>query len=100
LVEIRLETGRFHQARRHLHHLTHPIVGDKRHGDKAQNRFFAERYGVEHLFLRAHRLHFRHPWQRTDMQAVAGVPELWRNVAEDIGLELPARFAQEEVVTL
>ena len=32
LVEARPETGRFHQVRRHLRHLGHPLVGDVNYG--------------------------------------------------------------------
>jgi len=34
LVEILIETGRFHQIRRHLDMMGHPIIGDPRYGRK------------------------------------------------------------------
>lgn len=46
-------TGRYHQIRRHLARLSHPIIGDGQHGDSKQNRFFRERFGVSGLCLRA-----------------------------------------------
>jgi tRNA pseudouridine65 synthase len=38
LVEARPETGRFHQIRRHLSHLRHPIAGDTNYGTGWFNR--------------------------------------------------------------
>jgi tRNA pseudouridine65 synthase len=46
-------TGRFHQVRRHLRDLGHPIVGDTKHGDSHVNRAFREAWGVERLALHA-----------------------------------------------
>jgi 23S rRNA-/tRNA-specific pseudouridylate synthase len=38
LVLARPETGRWHQIRRHLNGLSHPILGDTTHGDNQVNR--------------------------------------------------------------
>ena len=35
LVEVRLETGRTHQIRVHMHHLGAPVIGDRSYGDFA-----------------------------------------------------------------
>lgn len=61
LVELEPETGRRHQLRRHLAHLSHPIVGDSTYGKGRHNRLFAERYGVRRLMLACVGLEFRHP---------------------------------------
>jgi tRNA pseudouridine65 synthase len=61
LVEARPETGRFHQIRRHLKHLSHPIVGDVNYGKGDLNRLFRARYGLHRLALHAHWLAFDHP---------------------------------------
>lgn len=46
-------TGRFHQVRRHLRDLDHPILGDTKHGDTRVNRVFREEWGLERLALHA-----------------------------------------------
>lgn len=56
------ETGRYQQIRRHLQHISHPVVGDKIHGDPSHNRFFAETFGCRRLLLAAARLAFPHPY--------------------------------------
>lgn len=61
LVEMKPETGRKHQLRRHMAHLRHPIVGDTRHGDGVHNRFFREHFDVRRLLLHAVKLSFEHP---------------------------------------
>ena len=61
LVECTLETGRYHQIRRHLAVANHPILGDIPHGDNPKNRIWKSNTGIEGLMLRAHRLSLLHP---------------------------------------
>jgi len=61
LVEALPVTGRRHQIRRHLKHLAHPIIGDATHGKGAHNRWWAERLGVQRLWLHALSLSLPHP---------------------------------------
>ena len=61
LVELEPKTGRRHQLRRHLAHVSHPIIGDSTYGKGRHNRLFAERYGVRRLLLACVRLGFDHP---------------------------------------
>lgn len=53
LVEVRPETGRRHQIRRHFKQLAHPLVGDTTHGKGAHNRAVAQWLGVSRLWLHA-----------------------------------------------
>jgi tRNA pseudouridine65 synthase len=62
LVEVRPETGRYHQIRRHFHHIFHPVIGDATHGDGRHNRLFREQFGIHRLLLMAVGLTFRHPY--------------------------------------
>lgn len=61
LVEARPRTGRFHQVRRHLKHLGHPLVGDVNYGRGEINRLFRERFGLRRLALHARELTLVHP---------------------------------------
>lgn len=45
-------TGRYHQIRRHLRFLGHPIIGDREYGNSWDNRVF-ERFGVKRTLLSA-----------------------------------------------
>lgn len=88
-VELQLITGRYHQARRHLHHINHPIIGDNRHGDRKQNRYFAEKLGCDLLFLRAVRLSFHHPTSHEPVGLAVAIPETWIRVMRKIGMDIP-----------
>lgn len=55
-VEARPLTGRLHQIRRHLKHVSCPLIGDVRYGKGEHNRLFRERYGLHRLALHAARL--------------------------------------------
>jgi 23S rRNA pseudouridine1911/1915/1917 synthase len=54
LVECRLHSGRTHQIRVHLHHLGHPVLGDKIYGGR-----FAKAFPRQ--MLHAWKLGFTHP---------------------------------------
>lgn len=90
LVRLSLLTGRSHQARRHLHRIDHPIVGDNKHGDKAYNRWAADRMRTKHLYLRAIELTFHHPHTGAGMRARLGIPDLWTQFLHEVGCEIPA----------
>jgi tRNA pseudouridine65 synthase len=62
LLEIKPQTGRMHQIRKHLKHIFHPIVGDTTHGDGKQNQLFREEFQMQRLLLIATELRFRHPY--------------------------------------
>ncbi|MEW5771152.1 MAG: pseudouridine synthase [Pseudomonadota bacterium] len=61
LVELQPLTGRWHQLRRHLKHLAHPIIGDATHGKGRHNRLFQELFGCRRLLLASVGLRFTHP---------------------------------------
>jgi tRNA pseudouridine65 synthase len=61
LVALYPETGRRHQLRRHMKHISHPIIGDANHGRGRHNRYFAQRFGQGRLMLAATGLALAHP---------------------------------------
>lgn len=61
LVELRPQTGRQHQLRRHMKHIGHPIIGDATHGKGVHNRFFQREFGCGRLLLACTHLGFTHP---------------------------------------
>jgi 23S rRNA pseudouridine1911/1915/1917 synthase len=67
LVECTLHSGRTHQIRVHLHHLGHPVLGDKLYGGKRAGDYPRQ-------MLHAWKLAFRHPRSGDEMSFEAPVP--------------------------
>ena len=61
LVEARPRTGRLHQIRRHLKHLSCPLIGDVRYGKGEHNRLWRDQFGLHRLALHATSLTVPHP---------------------------------------
>ena len=57
LLEAELITGRYHQIRKHCEILNHPIIGDKKYGDRALNKLYKEK-GLSRIFLHASLIKF------------------------------------------
>ncbi|MDH3562172.1 MAG: RluA family pseudouridine synthase [Gammaproteobacteria bacterium] len=73
LMEIRLLTGRTHQARVHAAHTGYPIAGDDKYGDRDFNRHL-QRLGLKRMFLHAWRLQFSHPLHDQKINVEAPLP--------------------------
>lgn len=67
-------TGRWHQIRHHLKHISHPIVGDVRYGKGDINRFFRTTYDLNRMALHSAVMQFNHP-NGENIRVVAPVPE-------------------------
>ena len=92
LVWARPHTGRLHQIRRHLKHLSHPILGDTRYGHGSDNRHYRETWGLHRLALHAARLRFPHPRHEETIEVTAELPDDLAQVLRDLGL--PHQMAQ------
>ena len=56
LVRLTPQTGRFHQLRKHMAHIFHPIIGDRPHGCNKQNRLWKHTVSIEEMLLCATKL--------------------------------------------
>jgi tRNA pseudouridine65 synthase len=90
LIEARPRTGRRHQIRRHLKHLSHPLIGDVRYGKGEHNRLFRERFGLGRLALHALELAFVHPETGEAVRIAAPVPEDLAGPLRAMGIAVPA----------
>lgn len=73
LVEVKPETGRMHQIRKHLAHINHPIIADRPHGCNKQNKLFKEKWSMDSMLLHAKTLEFMHPHSHKEVAIVAKI---------------------------
>jgi tRNA pseudouridine65 synthase len=84
-LEVKPHTGVYHQIRRHMTGISHPLVGDSQHGDGEHNRFFRDRLGIPGLLLRATQIVFEHPVTSEPLTIDVGESPLWARVRAEIG---------------
>ena len=84
LVKAVPKTGRLHQIRRHLKHLSLPIVGDVKYGKGDVNRFFRQEFDLHRLALHASLLRFEHPENNSEIEISAPVPEVLEKVFREL----------------
>ena len=82
-VELKPQTGRKHQLRRHLKHIFHPIIGDSKHGDLHQNRAFSHYFAVKRLMLHASTIKMMHPVTHEPLTIHANLSEEWLTVLKN-----------------
>jgi len=71
LAELKPETGRYHQLRKHMSHIQHPIIGDRPHGCNKQNKLWKERFNNDCMLLHAQRIQFVHPITNEELDITA-----------------------------
>jgi len=79
LVEFTPKTGRMHQLRIHANKISHPIIGDPKHGNRHHNHMFITEFQNDHLFLHAESLEFVHPFLRGKHLVRAEKAKFWGN---------------------
>src|SRR3984893_11987819 len=88
LIECRLHSGRTHQIRVHLHHLGHPVLGDKVYGARLAKNFLRQ-------MLHAWKLGFEHPRTKKWKNFEASLPNDFENAAN--WLRPPISSAHQEI---
>jgi tRNA pseudouridine65 synthase len=85
LLELKPQTGRRHQLRRHLKHLAHPIIGDATYGKGRHNRLFQELFGCRRMLLACLDMRLRHPCSGKPLHLAAPLAEDFRAVVDSLG---------------
>lgn len=81
-LEVFPKTGRYHQIRRHMNRISHPIVGDATHGDSRHNRFFREQMQISGLCLRSIELQLPLSEVEAPLVIQAGEDFKWTKIRE------------------
>jgi tRNA pseudouridine65 synthase len=89
LLELQPLTGRWHQLRRHLKHISHPIIGDATHGKGRHNRLFQDLFGCQRLLLAATEMQLKHPVNGQVLRLQAGLAEDFAAVIRRLGWGVP-----------
>lgn len=97
LVEVRPRTGRLHQIRRHMKHISCPLIGDVRYGKGEHNRHFRDHFNLHRLALHCHRLTLQHPRGGQLLEIRAPLPEELADAFVKLGVlaradEIPVSF--------
>ncbi len=80
LVELLPKTGRKHQLRRHMKHLSHHILGDTKYGRGEHNKMVREHYNCHRLMLHAISLEFTHPYNKKRILLKTSLDEIFISV--------------------
>jgi tRNA pseudouridine65 synthase len=75
LVLCRPRTGRLHQVRRHMKHISCPLIGDTTYGKADHNRRLRDEVGLARLALHAFELALDHPVTGERLVLRAPLPE-------------------------
>lgn len=87
LIEAQPETGRYRQIRKHLHHVSHHLVGDTSHGRGDHNHLWRMHFGMHRMLLHAWQLELMHPVSGAHLSLRAPLDETWQRVLIRLGWE-------------
>jgi tRNA pseudouridine65 synthase len=94
LLELEPLTGRRHQLRRHLKHVSHPIVGDATYGKGRHNRLFQSLFGCARLLLACTELRLPHPASGAPLAICAPLAEDFAELLRRLGWAEAAGMVQ------
>jgi len=73
LVELKPKTGRKHQIRRHMKHISHHLLGDTKYGRGEHNKFIRKEFDCRRMLLHASELKLYHPYLKKEITIYAGL---------------------------
>jgi len=85
LVELLPKTGRKHQLRRHMKHISHHILGDTKYGRGEHNKLIRKHYNCHRLLLHALELEVIHPYTQKKLIFKAGLDDTFEYILDSFG---------------
>lgn len=80
-LRVQILTGRWHQIRRHMNRISHPIVGDREHGCSHHNRFWRDQLGINGLMLKCQELQIFDPWVNSKKSFFSPTTVRWQKAS-------------------
>ena len=85
LLALFPETGRRHQLRRHMKHISHPMIGDTSYGRGEHNRLFREHFNCSRLLLHSWDVSFEHPGNGQTLCVHAPLDDDFQSIIDRFG---------------
>lgn len=86
LVELTPHTGRRHQLRAHMKHISHPIIGDAKYGRSEHNQFFQQQLNSHRLMLASYFLRFTQPHTGETISIIAKPEQSFIDTLNALGM--------------
>ncbi|MEA1956673.1 MAG: tRNA pseudouridine(65) synthase TruC [Campylobacterota bacterium] len=87
LVEVKPKTGRKHQIRRHMKHISHHILGDTKYGRGEHNKLIREKFDCHRLLLHASVLELWHPYKDEKLVIKASMDETFKSMLKYLAID-------------
>jgi len=87
LVEVKPKTGRKHQIRRHMKHISHHILGDTKYGRGEHNKLIREKFDCNRLLLHAFSLQITHPYSKEILTFRASFDDTFKSIFKSFDWE-------------
>lgn len=88
LVQVIPQTGRKHQIRRHMKHISHHLLGDTKYGRGEQNKYIRVAFDVQRMLLHAISLEITHPYTNTPIKFIAPLDETFVSLFHTFGWQI------------
>ena len=75
LVKVLPKTGRKHQIRRHMKHISHHLLGDTKYGRGEHNKLIRKEFNCHRLLLHASSLNIKHPYTNEELHIEASLDD-------------------------
>ncbi len=85
LVKLKPKTGRKHQLRRHMKHLSHHMLGDTKYGRGEHNKMIRKEYDCYRLLLHASTLEILHPYTDNPLIIKAELDKTFTSMLKSFG---------------
>lgn len=86
-LSVVIKTGRKHQIRRQFSRRCHNLVGDSTYGKGVINTLFRKEFGLNQIFLHAHKLSFEHPYSKKSIEILCPLPDSLGEILEKLRIK-------------